>query len=65
MTKEDHCTCCGRVLNPGRIKWLELNCRTGEWTDPEVAPWPEADSQGCFPFGIACAKRRLTRDGDR
>jgi hypothetical protein len=54
-----YCECCGRALDPMRIKWLELNCRTGKWTDPDVAPLPAETSQGCFPFGIACAKARL------
>jgi hypothetical protein len=61
MTKQpiNYCECCGRKLNPKRIKWLEMNCRTGEWTDSDKAPWPAEASQGCFPFGIACAKRWL------
>jgi hypothetical protein len=53
------CECCGRALDPERIKWLELNCRTGRWTDPDVEPLPTEVSQGCFPFGIACAKTKL------
>jgi hypothetical protein len=59
MSHVVRCECCGRELNPARIKWLELNFSTGEWTDPAIAPWPDEVSQGCFPFGIACAKRWL------
>lgn len=61
MTQGDinYCERCGEKLNPKKIKWLELNCVTGEWTDPDVTKVPEEESQGGFPFGIACAKQVL------
>ena len=52
------CTCCDKPLR-GRIKWLELNSRTNEWSDPEVAPLPADQSQGAFPFGLTCAAKHL------
>jgi hypothetical protein len=42
---------------------LELSFKTNLWTDPEVAPWPEEESQGGFWFGRACAKRILANGG--
>lgn len=59
---DDFCEYCGRKLNPDRIKWLELNCKTGQWSDPDRITVPGNESQGLFPFGIACARRRLMED---
>lgn len=53
------CECCGRSLNNKRIKWLELNCATGFWSDPDKGALPESESQGLFAFGAACAKSKL------
>ena len=58
-----YCESCGEKLNPKRAVWLELSFKTNLWTDPEVAPWPEEDSQGGFPFGKDCAKRILANGG--
>jgi hypothetical protein len=48
------CTRCGETLNPERLVWLELDTRTGTYTDDAVEP---EHSQGRFMFGAACAKR--------
>lgn len=61
----DHrCENCGERLHKDRIVWLELNSRTHRYCDPDVTPVPETDSQGGFPFGIACAKRVLANGGE-
>lgn len=52
------CTCCDRPLNPERIEWLELNQRSGDYTALE-GECPAGESQGWFPFGVACARRTL------
>jgi hypothetical protein len=49
-----NCDRCGEELHPDRTVWLELNHRTGKYTTEDV---PEEESQGCFPFGVACSKR--------
>jgi hypothetical protein len=51
------CERCGKVIKR-KAMWLELNCTTGEWTTPDK-PWPEAESQGAFPFGSECVKPAL------
>lgn len=57
MTDPLRCTCCNRVLKEGQETWLELNAVTHEWySEGEFQP---SESQGCFPFGTSCAKRRL------
>lgn len=49
-----YCTRCGeRLKNEKGVVWLELNFRTGRYSDETVPP---AESQGAFPFGSACAK---------
>lgn len=57
--KTHFCECCQRSLNNKRIKWLELNCSTAKWSDPSKVTVPEKETQGCFPFGSACASKRL------
>ena len=54
---EFSCERCGVQLDPETLVWLELNCHTGEWAEPGSQPWSDTEqSQGCFPFGRACAK---------
>ena len=55
MTKHHTCTRCGASLNPRTLVWLELNAKTGRYTDPAHVEIPEGDSQGTFPFGRDCA----------
>lgn len=60
MFCEHRCERCGEWLNRKRMVWLELNCTTGEWIKAGSAPWSDGPaSQGCFPFGAACARRVL------
>jgi hypothetical protein len=56
MRTEDaiYCNCCGRELDPRKAVWLELSFETGRWY-PE-AKCPPDESQGHFPFGVACAR---------
>ena len=53
----EYCTRCGNVLRRKVVR-LELNWKTLEWTT-EDKPWPEAESQGCFPFGPDCVQPAL------
>lgn len=54
------CECCGKKLNPKTMTWLERNMSTGEYVKPGEAEWSDTDeSQGCFEFGQACARRIL------
>lgn len=57
--QKHRCECCDRSLHNKRIKWLELNCDTGAWSDPDKGHLPAELSQGCFPFGVACAAKAL------
>lgn len=50
---ERRCTCCDRPLR-GRIRYLELDQRTGSYHD--LKDVPEEQSQGWFPFGKDCAR---------
>jgi hypothetical protein len=52
-----YCTCCGRDLTGHAIRMLELDQRNQTYHDY----WdvPEDQSQGCFPFGLACAKKQI------
>ena len=54
----DTATCqrCGKKHVSGWV-WLELNRDTGNWHKPGTVP--EAQSQGLFRFGIACARTAL------
>lgn len=54
---EGGCNCCGRKLNPKTMAWLELSFATSRWYKPGECP--EAESQGLFAFGQACARRTL------
>lgn len=51
------CERCGEILNPKRIKWLELSITDGNYyeTLPE-----NHESQGAFPFGSACALKQIS-----
>jgi hypothetical protein len=57
MNGIDQCDCCGRTLNPGRIVFLELDQRIGCYHDFDRGV-PDADSQGWFLFGPACAAKK-------
>lgn len=61
MTDRDlRCEKCGAPLVGGAaVVWLELDQRTGLYVDPDVIDVPPDVSQGCFPFGRACARREL------
>lgn len=50
------CTCCDKPLNPDRTQWLEYDLRISAYHD--AGGVPQADSQGWFPFGPSCAKRK-------
>jgi hypothetical protein len=53
------CTHCERILNEAKMTYLELSFETGRWYPPGECP--EAESQGCFPFGKTCARTVLAR----
>ena len=57
-----YCEHCGKKLNPERTVWLELNCLTLKYTDPNISPLPDDVSQGIFPIGTSCAKKLLKDD---
>jgi hypothetical protein len=46
------CAHCGKPLR-GRFVWLELDQRSGTYTNGDVPP---EHSQGAFPIGVSCAK---------
>jgi hypothetical protein len=54
----DGCRGTGKV---DQFVFLELNIWTHAYTDPDVKPLPEKDSQGCFPFCKQCAKKKLKK----
>jgi hypothetical protein len=57
MNKQfDFCERCGAKLAGDKNWWLELDHRTGTYTDQEV---PAEFSQGSFAFGKDCAKIML------
>lgn len=55
-TDNHACICCGRRLR-GRFAWLELDQRTDTFHDRGDVP--EDRSQGWFPFGLTCARKKL------
>jgi hypothetical protein len=57
-----HCERCGETLDNAKAIWLELSTRTGRYA--KAGSVPEADSQGCFSFGSACA-RAVLKDGGK
>ena len=52
---QDTCECCGKELNAARM--LELDQRTNTYHD--LGGVPDNKSQGWFPFGLTCAKRKV------
>lgn len=50
------CSCCSRPLKRN-VAWLELDQRTDRYHDHGDVPVEK--SQGWFPFGMACARRKL------
>ena len=52
---DDYCNCCERKLNPKRTVFLEYSQSKDAYY--KAGTVPENDSQGCFPFGVACAKK--------
>ena len=56
-TIDDRCQCCGRDLYGHAIRMLELDQRIDAYHD--LGGVPENQSQGAFPFGLACAKKKL------
>lgn len=58
-SKIDHCSCCGRPLDPEKIVWLEQSFVTSRWYAGGQCP-PE-ESQGGFPFGAACARKIMRK----
>lgn len=57
----DFCQRCGEQVDPDKAVWLELNWNTQEWSAEGSVP--EEESQGCFPFGAACARAVLKAGG--
>jgi hypothetical protein len=51
-----HCTCCERPLK-GKFAWLELDQRTDTFHD--FGGVPDGQSQGWFPLGMTCARKKL------
>ncbi len=55
---ETRCERCDQALDPSKAIWLELHVENLTWHAAGDALPPEV-SQGCFPFGAACARRAL------
>ena len=55
------CERCGEQLSRDSAVWLELNKWSGRFY--QVGSVKEEDSQGCFPFGSACARDVLNNKG--
>ena len=55
------CTCCSRVLD-GAVRMLELDQRTGTYHD--FGGVPTDQSQGWFPFGLACSRKQRKNAAD-
>jgi hypothetical protein len=54
---ERYCTCCERDLTGGAGRMLELDQRTDTYHD--FGDVPEEKSQGWFPFGLTCARKKI------
>lgn len=52
-----YCTCCERDLSGHAVRMLELDQRT--YTYHDLGGVPADRSQGWFPFGLKCAKRKI------
>ena len=57
FTSDRRCTCCERDLTGHAVRMLELDQRTDTYHD--FGNVPVSESQGWFPFGLTCAKRKL------
>ncbi len=62
MTREERCTCCDRPLAPRKIVWLELDQRyyADGCVYHDFGGVPEERSQGEFPFGPGCARKKCS-----
>lgn len=58
----DYCERCDERLDSTKAVWLELNTNTRRYA--EAGTVPEAESQGCFTFGPACARAVLKAGGE-
>jgi hypothetical protein len=58
-----HCERCGEKLDRAKAVWLELSNTTCLYHPDGKLPEGEV-SQGCFPFGSACARAVLKNGGD-
>jgi len=56
--EEIFCARCDRELT-GKAVWMELDTRTGIFTQKENIP--EEHSQGWYPFGTTCAKKEKAK----
>jgi hypothetical protein len=54
---ERYCTCCERDLSGHAVRMLELDQRTDTYHD--FGGVPENRSQGWFPFGLTCARKKI------
>jgi len=54
------CDHCDRKLNPKSMTWLEMSISGFYVKTTEELP-ANMESQGCFPFGVACAKSILRK----
>jgi hypothetical protein len=52
------CELCNEILEPKRVKWLELSETDGNYYSPSKFPKGHK-SQGCFSFGVTCATNLL------
>lgn len=57
---EETCMECGKTIKSGKVIWLEMNMKTGEYKEELL---PGEPSQGMFPFGADCAKTVLKNKG--
>ena len=55
------CGRCGERLNKRKAVWLELDGRTNIYYPVSLGSRP--DSQGCFEFGVDCARAVLANGG--
>lgn len=55
--EEVYCERCEQRITTQYV-WLELNQNSLKWTTLDK-PWPKAESQGCFRFGLNCYKKAL------
>jgi len=54
-----YCTCCERDLTGNAGRMLELDQRTDTYHD--FCDVPEDRSQGWFPFGLTCARKKIAQ----